>query len=67
VWYKGFSSPVEQPFAPFNLAYNTLCDEHAIEEMLHGRVGWQVECARLVDDQFLPDDDRAKTRSITSG
>jgi hypothetical protein len=60
VWYKGFSSPTEPPFAPINLAYNSLCDTHAIEELKNGRKGWQVECIRLIDDHFLPEGDRAK-------
>jgi len=58
VWYKGVSLPV----ATTNLAYNDFCDEHMIQDVLNGREGWQVVCVKLVADQFLPDDDRAKTK-----
>jgi len=55
VWYKGFSSPTSSPFLPVNIAYNSFCDEHMIEEVKNGREGWQVVCIRLVADQFLPE------------
>jgi hypothetical protein len=60
VWYKGCTSPQGGYFPPANIAYNTLCDEHAINDILRGRNGWQVEQVSLVADQFLPDDDRAR-------
>lgn len=62
VWYKDFSSPTSPPFMPFNIAYNTFCDEHAIAELRNGRNDWHVECIKLVDDYHLPDDDRVKRK-----
>lgn len=59
VWYKNFSSPTARPFFPFNMAYNTLCDDHAMAEMKNGRAGYAVETVKLVNDQFLPEGDRA--------
>ena len=53
IWYKGLSSS-------FPVGYNSFCDEHVINEVKNGREGYQVECIKLVADQFLPDDDRAK-------
>lgn len=55
VWYKGVSLPM-----PFNIAYNSFCDEHACAELRNGREGWQVACVRLIAEQFLPNDDRAR-------
>ena len=40
--------------------YNSFCDEHMIGDVRNGRQGWHVVCAKLVADQFLPDDDRVK-------
>ena len=60
VWYKDCSSPTGPLlYVPFNIAYNSFCDEHAIEEMKNGRKGWAVVCVKLVGDQFLPSEDRA--------
>lgn len=50
VWYK-------ENLGPFQ--YRTLCDEHAIIELQQGRNGWPVACIRLIDDCFLPENDRA--------
>ena len=58
VWYKHFSSPPS--LVPANIAYNSFCDEHMIEEVRNGRAGYHVVCIKLVDDQFLPDSDRSK-------
>ena len=48
VWYSGFSSPIVPPFAPFNLAYNSLCDEHAYQDMVEGRNGYSVACIKPI-------------------
>jgi len=49
VWYKGFSG-----------IYNSFCDEHMIEDVMNGRDGCAVVVIKLVTDQFLPSNDRAK-------
>lgn len=64
VWYKDFSSPIAPHFPPANIAYNSFCDEHAIEEIKAGRAGYQVVRIQLVADQFLPESDRAKTKEL---
>ena len=56
VWYQGFSYPP-------NIGYNSFCDEHMIEDVMNGRAECAVVCIKLVTDQFLPDEDRAKRRA----
>lgn len=61
VWYKSVSLSIG---AVGNIAYNSFCDEHMIEEVKNGRMGSPVVYVRLVDDGFLPDGDRAKKATI---
>lgn len=60
VWYKHVVLPIGM--SGHNIAYNTLCDEHVALELIDGRAGYPVACIKLVQDQFLPEDDVAKIR-----
>lgn len=46
VWYAGCVLPV----GGGNIAYNSLCDEHATFEMKNGRDGWSVACVKKIED-----------------
>ena len=44
VWYEGVDFGPEWP----NIAYNSFCTEHTLEEIENGRGGYDVECVKKV-------------------